>query len=159
MNLKAHIISSFFLVLITGILQMPSINAQNIADHRWERRILLIYSDQASNQTYAEQLREFDDVSAELADRQLIVYQIIGSRYCATDYVLNNTVSDWNDISEDLKKYAKTNRPFYAVLIGLDGGVKLEQHTPITKERLFATIDAMPMRRAEMENKREDKND
>jgi len=35
------------------------------------------------------------------------------------------------------------------VLIGKDGGEKLRSAQPITAERLFATIDAMPMRQSE----------
>jgi hypothetical protein len=35
-------------------------------------------------------------------------------------------------------------------LVGKDGGVKLDQSTPVEVPTLFSLIDAMPMRRAEM---------
>jgi len=39
---------------------------------------------------------------------------------------------------------------FRAVLVGKDGGAKLTASEPIPPQRLFSTIDAMPMRRNEM---------
>ena len=45
----------------------------------------------------------------------------------------------------------RTGAPAFRVrLVGKDGGVKLDQATPIEVTTLFALIDAMPMRRAEM---------
>lgn len=41
-------------------------------------------------------------------------------------------------------------RSFSVVLIGKDGGEKLRRATPLSPEELFAIVDAMPMRRAEM---------
>lgn len=39
---------------------------------------------------------------------------------------------------------------FSVVLIGRDGGEKLRQSTPLAAADLFAVVDAMPMRQAEM---------
>jgi hypothetical protein len=39
---------------------------------------------------------------------------------------------------------------FSVVLIGKDGGEKLRQGTPLAPAELFALVDAMPMRQAEM---------
>ena len=41
---------------------------------------------------------------------------------------------------------------FKLVLVGKDGGVKLEQDAVLAPEELFAVIDRMPMRRNEMRN-------
>jgi hypothetical protein len=41
---------------------------------------------------------------------------------------------------------------FYAILIGKDGSEKLRSASAIDTEKLFGTIDAMPMRRQEMKN-------
>jgi hypothetical protein len=43
---------------------------------------------------------------------------------------------------------------FSVVLIGKDGGEKLRRKAPLTTRELFAIVDAMPMRRAEMEKNR-----
>lgn len=39
---------------------------------------------------------------------------------------------------------------FLFVLVGKDGGVKLQSSRIVERKRLFAIIDAMPMRRSEM---------
>ena len=47
--------------------------------------------------------------------------------------------------------YKKTDSGFEVVLLGLDGGIKLQQGELLQLERLYAIIDAMPMRRREIE--------
>jgi hypothetical protein len=49
--------------------------------------------------------------------------------------------------------FGVANASFRAVLVGKDGGAKLSQPTPLDAARLFATIDAMPMRRDEMRSR------
>ncbi len=48
------------------------------------------------------------------------------------------------------KQYKIAHDAFAVLLIGKDGGVKLRSAEPVRPERLFATIDAMPMRQDEM---------
>lgn len=43
-----------------------------------------------------------------------------------------------------------STKSFSVVLIGKDGGEKLRRAIPLSPEELFAVVDAMPMRRAEM---------
>jgi len=45
-------------------------------------------------------------------------------------------------------------RAFSVVLIGKDGGEKLRRDSFLSTRELFAFVDAMPMRRAEMERER-----
>ena len=45
-------------------------------------------------------------------------------------------------------------KSFSVVLIGKDGGEKLRRTTPLSPEELFAIVDAMPMRRAEMRERK-----
>jgi hypothetical protein len=44
----------------------------------------------------------------------------------------------------------QTAKAFRVRLVGKDGGVKLDRGEPVDVPTLFALIDAMPMRRAEM---------
>lgn len=43
---------------------------------------------------------------------------------------------------------------FSVILIGKDGGEKLRRPTPLSPEELFAIVEAMPMRRAEMRERK-----
>jgi hypothetical protein len=47
-----------------------------------------------------------------------------------------------------------STKSFSVVLIGKDGGEKLRRATPLSPEELFAIVDAMPMRRAEMRERK-----
>lgn len=45
------------------------------------------------------------------------------------------------------------SKVFSVVLIGKDGGEKLRRATPLLPSELFAIVDAMPMRQAEMKDR------
>ena len=50
----------------------------------------------------------------------------------------------------DIQIVTQTAKVFRVRLVGKDGGVKLDRGAPVDAPTLFALIDAMPMRRAEM---------
>lgn len=84
-------------------------------------RRLYIYAPTASDPALIQQRRLVDAARAGMADRDLVLIEVIGKR-----------------------------PHFEAVLVGKDGSEKLRADTSLTSERLFETIDAMPMRRQEM---------
>lgn len=53
------------------------------------------------------------------------------------------------------KEYKKTDAGFEVILLGLDGGVKLRQNELLQLEKLYGTIDVMPMRRQEIKRKKQ----
>ena len=56
------------------------------------------------------------------------------------------------------KKYSAETGQFAVILIGKDGTEKYRTNTLLQTKELFAVIDAMPMRRAEMKRKGEKSN-
>jgi hypothetical protein len=53
-------------------------------------------------------------------------------------------------LERDLHILTRDSSPAFRIrLVGKDGGVKLDQTTPVSVSDLFALIDAMPMRHAE----------
>lgn len=52
------------------------------------------------------------------------------------------------------RRYGVAPGEFRALLIGKDGGIKMSSTKPLSADRLFRTIDAMPMRRDEMRKAR-----
>lgn len=52
-----------------------------------------------------------------------------------------------------LSQFGVASNQFTIILIGKDGGEKFRSLKPETTETLFATIDAMPMRKSEMKKK------
>lgn len=92
----------------------------DLQDHRWKHRVLLIDTPATASADYQSQAAALLSAWAGLLERDLHLV----TRVDAT--------------------------AFRVRLIGKDGGVKLDAASPISSEALFALIDAMPMRRAEM---------
>jgi hypothetical protein len=92
----------------------------DLAAHRWRHRVLVIDTPGQAASDYRRQLAWLAAAKAGLQER-------------------------------DLHLVTQAGAPAFRVrLVGKDGGVKLDQTAPVDGATLFALIDAMPMRRAEM---------
>ena len=124
---------------------------QDLSSRRWENRLLLILVEDTDHPVYQDQISELNRDMAGVEDRRLIVYTIKPD-----EFATGLKISAWTS-SDDL--YADNKQlegEFEIILIGLDGGIKLRQAELLKNDKLFAFIDAMPMRRNEL-RKREDK--
>ncbi|HKL90809.1 MAG TPA: DUF4174 domain-containing protein [Allomuricauda sp.] len=125
---------------------------QDLEKHKWTNRVLIVKTVDAESNKYQEQIKEFTNSPEELIDRKLILYKIVNNDFTLTNYK-NSAFNSSGKISGKLAENildAKEN--FEVILIGLDGGIKIQQTKILTKEHLFNTIDAMPMRQNEMKN-------
>ncbi len=113
-----------FLFLISSIFfQMDS---TPFANHR----MVLVFG---NNSTLVQrQLAALQKDSTGLAERDLIVRQ----------------PKPGDDLYQTY--YITPNEPFTVILIGKDGGEKYRSASILTTNRLFAMVDAMPMRQAEI---------
>lgn len=102
---------------------------QDLKKYQWKNRVLLVYADDLKSEIYLNQLQEFSDRKEDLKDRKLII------------------------IDSKTNQYRIKNSSFTVTLLGLDGGVKLQQNTLLTAEKLFTIIDGMPMRKREIRRK------
>jgi len=126
-----------------------SLNAQDLSKHQWKDRLVLIIAEDENNEKLQQQLTELQKNQKGLKDRKLIIYQILPEKY--------NTgfqIETWNNSAELYKKYKTDKDDFKVILIGLDGGEKLAQTEILSAEKLFNTIDSMPMRQSEMRKNR-----
>ena len=125
---------------------------QDLEKHKWTNRVLIVKTVDAESNKYQEQIKEFTNSPEELIDRKLILYKIVNNDFTLTNYknsALNSSGKISGKLAENILD-AKEN--FEVILIGLDGGIKIQQTKILTKEHLFNTIDAMPMRQNEMKN-------
>lgn len=107
--------------------------------YRDRARVLVLSAPDAADAQLKAQRAALGPVHSGLAERDLVVLEAVGAG------------------PEARALRARLGLPsdgFRAVLIGKDGGAKLTAETPIPPQTLFATIDAMPMRRAEMRGRR-----
>lgn len=121
---------------------------QHIEKHKWKQRVLLILTDDKSNNFYKKQLTELNKDTKGIKERKLIIYHITPSAY-----TVGLTNIQWENSTKLYKNYKKTKASFEIILIGLDSGVKLRQTKLVTNGDLYNFIDAMPMRRNEQKEK------
>lgn len=129
-------------------------NAQNLSQHQWKHRVVLILTNNPNNLIFQDQIKALELQKTGFEDRKLIIYQI-------TPMHFKNGISKDNSWTKkpELYRDIKTNdSSFEVILIGLDGEVKLRKNTVLTVETLFNTIDAMPMRRSELKTNQGSKN-
>lgn len=103
---------------------------------RWRSRVLVVSAPDVGNAGLKAQRAALGPVRGGLAERDLVVIEAIGGEPAAQ--ALRN-------------RLGLPEGAFRAVLVGKDGGAKLTSDEPIPPQRLFATIDSMPMRREEMQ--------
>ena len=100
-------------------------------------RDIWIFAADSSNASFITQKAALSN-TAELKQRDIQVHQVVGLK----------------EHESLFKKYKASGNKFTFILIGKDGGEKLRSTEPVSLENLYRTIDSMPMRQAEMKNKR-----
>jgi len=117
--------------------------------YRWENRLVLLFgSDQDA--AVQKQLSELGKDPAGITDRHLLIFHIDRD-----EVHLVNAASDHALSAQALRKhYSVGQEELRYILIGKDGGVKLNRKDFVPNQSLFAIIDAMPMRQREMREKK-----
>ncbi|HAA15153.1 MAG TPA: hypothetical protein DCE41_27045 [Cytophagales bacterium] len=139
-------------LLLLGLLQMTfAAYGQDLVQHRWNHRVIIISVENTQSQIYQDQIEELATNLSGLNERKLVVYTITQSAF-RQEF---QSLMDWNAIPTSFQHF-QPNVPFQISLIGLDGGVKLQQQTVLNCPSLYALIDGMPMRRAELRQKNRD---
>lgn len=112
----------------------------------WKNRVLVVFANSDKNPDYQRQMRLISKVKAGFAERHLIVFSVFENDGLSPDY----QTLDAQTCKKLHEKFKVDKDKFTIVLIGKDGGEKYRKNAILTNEELFAVIDAMPMRRAEM---------
>ena len=134
----------------TALTLLPFITMSQSTDllhlHQWKQRVLLLFTSDASNSLYQQQLDEYQQQEAGLKERDLVMYKILN------DKVIAPSGREYDrSVAQVLRNQYQVEKPgLTVVLIGKDGGEKLTEPGRLRTDELFATIDGMPMRQREM---------
>lgn len=110
------------------------VSFQTLSEMKWQYRILLIEESEDYQQVLS-------DASNEIKDRHLVWFLV------TSEQILSNLSGPIpKRLQQDIRKRNVDNE---VILIGKDGGVKLRKKK-LNLPYIFSTIDAMPMRQAEM---------
>ncbi|MEM6806630.1 MAG: DUF4174 domain-containing protein [Bacteroidota bacterium] len=131
------------------LLLTPTMHAQDFSSYRWENRLILLFADAEDNQELQQQLSEFLEDQQALAERKLLIF-FIGEEESHMIFPQSKKLSHQSD---RWKQFRQRKAPFELQLLGLDGGRKLRKQSFVSRSELYALIDGMPMRRAEIKAK------
>lgn len=117
--------------------------------YKWKNRPLIVFAPAPDSRALTRQRKAFTGRAAGFRERDIVVVSVIG-----------NQLWTWlgrgpGMTPEQLRRrFGVGRREFRAILVGKDGGVKISSSEPLSAQRLYATIDAMPMRQREMRQAR-----
>lgn len=120
--------------------------ADELGEVRWQYRPLLVFTPDGADPRLSRQTTMLAEAVDGLEDRKLAVYIVELGRVFTTF----GAPAPAAEASALRRRFRVPDDAFRVVLVGLDGGTKLTTDEPLDMERLFATIDGMPMRRQEL---------
>ena len=114
---------------------------------QWKKRPLLIFAESSGKIQYDRQLRAFDEQSSQVQERDMLLVAVAAD---AVGVVFTEGLS-LTDSADSLRERFDVNAEQFAViLVGKDGTEKSRESSFVSPEKIFAEIDAMPMRQREM---------
>ena len=122
---------TFFMVRLCLFIAMTLLTQSS------DKRLLLLFTKSAHNIQYIDQTRILKEDKAGLNERDIVV----------KEYVYNTS-------NAHLFKEQKIKSEFVIILVGKDGGEKYRSPNTVSLKYLYDLIDAMPMRKAELKEKK-----
>ena len=114
--------------------------AKPLGDYRDKNRVLLVFAPTEQDPACREQYKLLQGEKAELEERQIVVLPVFAdARKPAGD-----------PPGALAKRFGIDPKTFAVILVGKDGHDAYRSAKPLPAATLYATVDAMPMRRAEM---------
>ncbi len=142
-------------VLVVMFLWLPmGFAQQTLATLKDTHRVLLVFAPSDHDPRYLQQMQMLEHHGAEMQERDLVLLPVVTE---AGPQITPETlrVICGPGLSAEEQMLARHRlkiapEAFVAILLGKDGGEKLRVTAPVSIDRLNRTIDAMPMRRDEM---------
>ena len=115
----------------------------------WKNRLLFLFAPNRNHPFFDTLHKSLTAQQAEVADRDLVLIEILESG----PSTMNATHLD-PQIAQSLREEFDVPRgEFSVILIGKDGGIKLNRQDQTQIIEIFNLIDSMPMRQKEMRQK------
>ncbi|MDJ0973819.1 MAG: CIA30 family protein [Planctomycetota bacterium] len=135
-----------FRLEVEGIKSYSSEPAFDLTTLKWKKRPLLVFAPTAKDMRLERQLAGIKAAKAGFDERDMALIVIVAEG--------QSTIDGRPLRAEDARairaRYDILDRAFAIRLIGKDGGVKRSLDRPIGMDQLYAQIDGMPMRKAEI---------
>lgn len=130
-----------------GMPMLGAASSDPLAVYGWDRRLLLVFASSADDPRASAMRDQLERRRCAVAERDLTVAHLHrhGASRLGAEILSSQASTDlWRRLGP------APGEGFRVVLIGKDGGVKRQHHEVPDLQALFAHIDDMPMRRAEL---------
>lgn len=136
-----------FIWIILVLILPIALNAQDMKEHMWSNRLLLLYSNNEQDSVLNQQMLLLRNSEEGLKDRKILVY-----RFHRDHYMKGLLSKRKYDYSTEFDRQLFDGDYFQIKLIGLDGTVKQTSLEILMPQDIFEIIDAMPLRQMELRN-------
>jgi len=121
-------------------------SAVDLRQYQWKNRILLVFAPTQGEPLFQALHESVAARRADVEDRDLVVFEVLENGPSFQD----GEILDPAEARTLRERFRVPGWVFSVILVGKDGGVKLERQDRTSLEEIFAVIDAMPMRQQEM---------
>ena len=147
------------LVFLLSVLVPLSVFAQEtLAQLKDTHRVLLVFAPGDRDPRYVQQIQLLEHHGADMQERDLVLIPVAteaGPRITPETLrvILGPGLSDQEQVLAR-QRFHIAPEAFAAILLGKDGGEKLRVTAPVSMDRLNRVIDAMPMRKDEIKERK-----
>ncbi len=138
---------SAFQIVVAAVVVVfcaPSAYA-SMADYQWKKRPLIVFTPTDQHPGFVRQKTIIAGNRTAFGDRDMVVIYVTGSS------VFTEIGAPPGMSAAALRSHFRASEGrFRVILVGKDGGIKIDSPTPLTASDLNAEIDRMPMRRDEV---------
>jgi hypothetical protein len=140
------------LVLIVAALALMPSAASAMSVYQWKKRPIVVFAPSESDARLVRQKATINGARTSFLDRDVVVVYVIGG-------VASHDLGPGPGMSGAAlrSRFRASEGAFRVLLVGKDGGIKLDSPAPIAANDLFGEIDRMPMRRDEIRKRATDK--
>lgn len=141
--------SSLIALLVLSLVLSLRISAENLDEHLWRHRLIVLIAPKATDAEVEQQLRALRRRSDALIDRDIRIYQLyqVGSSFYQDEPL---TADQAAKLRTRLRAKYDTK---VMLLIGKDGTIKRRAPLGTDLRDIFLQIDEMPMRQTEIREK------
>lgn len=148
-SLAVLILASILAGLSVAQVWGETAEAPDLSAYRWQNRLLLIFAPTAELPAYQQYAQELVRQRRGIEDRDLIIFRLFEK---GKSFLKDAPLAPEAAIALR-QRFGVGAGGARVVLIGKDGGVKLDQASFPPVADIFGLIDSMPMRREEIKGK------
>ena len=133
------------MLALSGAALLAPLPAAAMSDYQWKKRPIVVFSPSETDARFVRQKAILNGARTGFLDREVVVIYVVGGAM-RHDFGPGPGMSG----SALRSRFRASEGAFRVLLIGKDGGIKLDSPAPIAAADVFAEIDRMPMRRDEI---------